>query len=72
LKSTEQVYHQDASSKLFFAGLSTAVPTVNRALTRVTNYGNNPANLQTNINIPAKFAEKSAIIVAVGHSNLVH
>lgn len=39
--------------------------TANGALTRVNDFGANPSNLQMNIYVPAKVAEKPAIILAV-------
>ena len=44
-----------------------AVATVNGALTRVTNFGTNPTNLEMNIDVPGKLATKPAIILAVSH-----
>ncbi|KAF2622487.1 carbohydrate esterase family 1 protein [Macroventuria anomochaeta] len=52
-------------STSFLISLSAALVTVNGALTRVTNFGNNPTNLQMNINVPAKLAPKPAIILAL-------
>lgn len=45
--------------------VSTVVATVNGALTRVQNFGNNPTGLEMNIAVPAKLAQKPAIILAV-------
>ena len=42
-----------------------AATSVNGALTRVTNFGNNPTNLQMNIYVPAQLTQKPAIILAV-------
>ena len=49
----------------------TAVATVNGALTRVTNFGTNPTNLEMNIEVPGKIATKPAIILAVSHSSYI-
>lgn len=52
-------------STSFLISLSAAVATVNGALTRVTNFGNNPTGLEMNINVPSKLAQKPGIILAV-------
>ena len=44
-----------------------AATTVDGALTRVTNFGTNPTNLQMNIYVPAQVASKPAVILAVNH-----
>jgi acetylxylan esterase len=45
--------------------LALAATAVDGALMRITNFGSNPTNLQMNINIPSKLAQKPAIILAV-------
>jgi acetylxylan esterase len=52
-------------SNTFLATIAIVTTIVNGALTRVTNFGLNPTNLQMNINVPAKLAQKPAIILAV-------
>lgn len=49
----------------FLISISIALATVNGALTRVADFGSNPTNLQMNINVPSKLAQKPAIILAV-------
>lgn len=49
----------------FLTSLAVAAATVNGALTRVPDFGNNPTKLEMNINVPAKLAQKPAIILAV-------
>ncbi|KAH7071605.1 Alpha/Beta hydrolase protein [Paraphoma chrysanthemicola] len=46
-------------------GLAAISATADAALVRVNDFGANPANLQMNINVPAKLATKPAIIVAM-------
>ena len=48
--------------------ISTAAATVNGALQRVQNFGNNPTGLEMNIALPGKLAQKPAIILAVSRS----
>jgi len=55
-------------STALLAGLAVAVTSANGALTRVTNFGSNPTNLEMNINVPARLAQKPAIILAVCRS----
>jgi acetylxylan esterase len=57
-------------STSFLVSLSAAVATVNGALTRVSNFGNNPTGLEMNINLPSKLAQKPGIILAVSQRNL--
>ncbi|KAJ8117154.1 hypothetical protein OPT61_g1574 [Boeremia exigua] len=45
--------------------LSAIFVAVNGALTRVTNFGSNPTNLEMNIVVPGKLATKPAIILAL-------
>jgi acetylxylan esterase len=52
-------------SNSILVALTVVTATVNGALTRVTNFGTNPTNLQMNINVPAKLAQKPAIVLAV-------
>ncbi|KAJ4333221.1 hypothetical protein N0V87_007777 [Didymella glomerata] len=52
-------------STSFLVSLSAAVATVNGALTRVSNFGNNPTGLEMNINLPSKLAQKPGIILAL-------
>ncbi|OAL44381.1 PHB depolymerase family esterase [Pyrenochaeta sp. DS3sAY3a] len=47
------------------SGVAVLTMTANGALTRVTDFGANPTNLQMNINVPAKLATKPAIIIAL-------
>jgi acetylxylan esterase len=56
-------------STSFLVSLSAAVATVNGALTRVSNFGNNPTGLEMNINLPSKLAQKPGIILAVSQRN---
>ena len=58
-------------STSFLVSLSAAVATVNGALTRVTNFGNNPTGLEFNINVPSKLAQKPGIVLAVSLPNFV-
>lgn len=41
--------------------------TCNAALTTVSNFGNNPTNLEMQIYLPAKLATKPAVVVAVSY-----
>ena len=52
-------------STALLAGIAVVVTSANGALTRVTNFGYNPTNLEMNINVPTKLAQKPAIILAV-------
>ncbi|KAJ4988509.1 phb depolymerase family esterase [Stagonosporopsis vannaccii] len=52
-------------STYFLLNLGTASAMANGALTRVTNFGNNPTNLEMNIVVPPKLASKPAIILAL-------
>ncbi|KAF2997887.1 hypothetical protein E8E13_003990 [Curvularia kusanoi] len=45
--------------------VSAATATVNGALTRVSNFGNNPTGLEMNIAVPSKIATKPGIILAL-------
>jgi acetylxylan esterase len=58
-------------STSFLVSLSAAVATVNGALTRVSNFGNNPTGLEMNINVPSKLATKPGIILAVRCRNFL-
>lgn len=59
---TKLVMHISVS---VLSGVAALTITANGALTRVTDFGANPTNLQMNINVPAKLAIKPAIIIAV-------
>ncbi|KAF2827954.1 alpha/beta-hydrolase [Ophiobolus disseminans] len=55
------MYH----SAFLLSGLVAISATADAALTRVTDFGTNPSNLQMNIYVPTKVATKPAIIVAM-------
>ncbi|KAF9695481.1 hypothetical protein EKO04_006369 [Ascochyta lentis] len=46
-------------------GIAVTTASVNGALTRVTDFGINPTNLEMNINVPAKLTSEPAIILAL-------
>ncbi|KAF1844400.1 carbohydrate esterase family 1 protein [Cucurbitaria berberidis CBS 394.84] len=52
-------------STSFVFGVAAFSAAVNAVLTRVNDFGSNPTNLQMNINVPAKLADKPAIILAL-------
>ena len=52
-------------SKSILTAIITIATTVDGALTRVNDFGTNPTNLQMNIYVPAKLADKPAVIIAV-------
>jgi acetylxylan esterase len=52
-------------SSTVFGGLAALATTVNAGLTRVNDFGPNPTNLQMNMYVPQKVAQKPAIILAV-------